>query len=303
MGDKKARHINREDFDRLTALAMAEPGRTQMRPVIQKELLHYDILYSLDTEGLLDQLTFQGGTSLRLCYGSPRFSEDLDFVGGSAFTRTQLEPIRDCIEHYIGQRYGLDVTVKESKELKYEREYADLKIDKWQVSVITAPGHSHIPQQRIKVEVANIEAYSRQPRALQLNYDFLPDGYGDTLVLTESLDEVMADKLVSLVNTTGYVRNRDIWDLRWLKQQGATLRTDWVTSKIRDYRIDDYPGKLAQMLERLPEIIAGDAFKAEMSRFIPGKVAERTLQKPKFYTFLTAEVSDLLKQVQAALRG
>lgn len=151
--------------------------------VDRKELLHYDILFSLETAGLLDQLTFQGGTSLRLCYGSPRFSEDLDFVGGRDFTRKQLDPIRECIEYYIGQRYGLEVTVKEPKELKYEREYADLKIDKWQVSVVTAPEHSDIPQQRIKVEVANIEAYSRQPRALQMNYDFLPDGYGDTLVL------------------------------------------------------------------------------------------------------------------------
>lgn len=303
MVDSKDWQIRTGDFARLTALAMAAPGRAHMRPVVQKELLHYDILFSLETAGLLDQLTFQGGTSLRLCYGSPRFSEDLDFVGGRDFTRKQLDPIRECIEYYIGQRYGLEVTVKEPKELKYEREYADLKIDKWQVSVVTAPEHSDIPQQRIKVEVANIEAYSRQPRALQMNYDFLPDGYGDTLVLTETLDEVMADKLVSLVNATGYVRHRDIWDLRWLKQQGATLRTDWVLRKINDYRIDDYADKLSRMLERLPGIIEGEAFKSELVRFIPLDVAERTLQKPKFITFLAVEVSDLLKQVQAALRG
>jgi len=295
------RKIDKADFERLTALAMSDPGRAHMRPVIQKELLHYDILYSLDDAGLLDQLTFQGGTALRLCYGSPRFSEDLDFIGGRGFTRQQLEPIKDCIEHYIGQRYDLVVTVKEPRELKDEREYADLKIDKWQISVITSPQNKHIPQQRVKVEVANIDAYSREPRALQLNYPFLPDGYGDTLVLTESLDEIMADKLVSLVNTTGYVRNRDIWDLRWLKQQGAALQPDWVTGKIRDYRIVDYPDKLARMLERLPEIIEGEVFQREISRFIPQEVVERTLQKPKFYQFLVTEVSGLLMQVQAAI--
>lgn len=293
--------IEKGNFERLTALAMSEPGRTHMRPVIQKELLHYDILYSLDTEGLLDQLTFQGGTSLRLCYGSPRFSEDLDFVGGKTFSRKQLEPIKQCIEHYIGQRYALEVKVKEPKELKDEREYADLRVDKWQVSVVTAPEHKHIPQQRIKVEVANIAAYSREPRALQLNYDFLPEGYGDTLVLTETLDEIMADKLVSLVNTTGYVRNRDIWDLRWLSQQGAELRADWVANKVLDYHIEDYLGKLARMLERLPDIVQGEEFQGEMLRFIPQHVAARTLQKPKFFTFLSAEVAGLLKQAQAAL--
>jgi predicted nucleotidyltransferase component of viral defense system len=294
--------INKADFERLTALAMSDPGRTHMRPVIHKELLHYDILYCLDNAGLLDQLTFQGGTSLRLCHRSPRFSEDLDFVGGKGFTRQQIEPIKDCIEHYIGQRYGLKVTVKEPKELKDEREYADLKIEKWQIAVITSPRRKEIPQQRIKVEVANVDAYSREPRALQLNYSFLPEGYGDTLVLTETLDEVMADKLVSLVNTTGYVRNRDIWDLRWLKQQGAELRVDWVVNKVRDYRIYDYPGKLAHMVKRLPEIINGEVFQRELVRFIPQEVVERTLKKPKFNQFLANEVASLLQQVQAAIQ-
>lgn len=76
----------------------------------------------------------------------------------------------------------------------------------------------------------------------------------------------MADKLVSLVNTQRYVRHRDVWDLRWLKQQGARVRTDWVRNKVADYFIDDYPQKLATMLERLPDIIKGDAFRNEMAR-------------------------------------
>ena len=68
-----------EDFNLLVDKAMSIPGRALMRPAVAKELLHYDILFCLDKDGLLDQLTFQGGTSLRLCYGAPRFSEDLNF--------------------------------------------------------------------------------------------------------------------------------------------------------------------------------------------------------------------------------
>lgn len=295
------RLIDKADFDELTALAMSSPGHAHMRPVIQKELLHYDILYCLDNAGLLDRLTFQGGASLRLCHGSPRYSEDLDFVGGEDFSRRRLGPIKDCIERYIGRRYGLEVSVREPGDLRGDREYADLKIDKWQVTVTTDPGHSDIPRQRVKIEVASLNAYSREPRAVQLNYEFLPEGYGDTIVLTESLDEVMADKLVSLVNTTGYVRNRDIWDLRWLKRQGAQPRTEWVRNKVRDYRVDNYGEKLALMLERLPEIIQGDVFQREISRFIPLEVEERTLGKSKFKQLLTVEVSDLLERTRLAI--
>ena len=75
--------IEAADFQALVEKAMQVAGRGHMRPVIEKELLHYDILFALDKESLLDTLTFQGGTALRLCYGSPRFSEDLGFAGGA----------------------------------------------------------------------------------------------------------------------------------------------------------------------------------------------------------------------------
>jgi len=230
--------------------AMILSGRGHMRPVIEKELLHYDILFSLDKEGLLDILTFQGGTSLRLCYGAPRFSEDLDFAGGRDFAGRQMAKMKECLEHYIGTRYSLEVLVREPRELRDEPQHDGLKIDKWQLTVVSSPGQRHLPRQRIKIEVANVPAYSRIPRALQTNYDFLPDGYDDTLVLTETLDEIMADKLVSLVNTRRYVRHRDIWDLRWLKQSGAAINHEWVNNKIHDYRVNDYGLNL--------EAVAGD---------------------------------------------
>lgn len=284
------------DFNAMVAKAMAVPGRAQMRPVIEKELLHYDILFCLDQEGMLDQLTFQGGTSLRLCHGSPRFSEDLDFVGGKDFTGGQLNEMKACIERQLGRRYGLDVSVKEPAALHNEADYAGVAVDKWQVSMVTAPQRRDLPKQRIKIEVANIRAYSREPRSLLLNYDFLPDGYDDILVMTESLDEVLADKLISLVNTVRYIRHRDIWDLRWLKQRGARINPKWLLQKIEDYAIPDYPAKLDAMCSRLPEIIHGAEFKNELTRFIPMAVQERTLSKAKFYDALVNEIRDQLRE-------
>jgi hypothetical protein len=45
------------DFNALVERAMQTGNRSHMRPVIEKELLHYDILFALDTKGLLDLLT------------------------------------------------------------------------------------------------------------------------------------------------------------------------------------------------------------------------------------------------------
>ena len=288
--------IDKVDFSDLTDRAISQAGRGHMRPVIEKELLHYDILFGLDQDGLLDQLTFQGGTALRLCYGSQRFSEDLDFAGGKDFSRARLEGIKACLEGYVGQRYGLEVSVRAPAELKEDSSYRGLHVDTWQLSIITAPKRPDIPRQRIKLEVANVAAYSRIPRSLNVNYDFLPDGYGDTLVLTETLDEIMADKLISLVNCQRYVRHRDIWDLRWLKQQGAAVNPEFVASKVHDYQIGDYRTLIDAMRKRLPGIVHGEQFANEMRRFLPVEVQQRTMAKPKFLDFLATEIDGLLAE-------
>jgi len=295
--------IDNENFDALVARALADGNVAHMRPVVEKELLHYDILFSLEKEGMLNDLTFQGGTSLRLCHGANRFSEDLDFAGGKEFSAAQLAEMKECIETYIGSRYGLEVIVKEPNQLKKDPKYTDLKIDKWQIAVVTSPERKDIPRQKIKLEVANIPAYTREPLPMGANYDFLPDGYEDTLIMTETLDEVMADKLVSLPATQNYVRNRDIWDLSWLKQQGAQIREDLVQQKLNDYGIKGYEVMLGTMIGRIPEIVAGNQFKDEMRRFTPSNIFERTLGQEKFEHFLVKNVTQILKGLQSQISG
>ncbi len=138
-----------------------------MRPVVEKELLHYDILFCLDKENLLDNLTFQGGTALRLCYGGQRYSEALDFAGGINFKTSNLMQIKDCIENFIGSRYGLEVSVKEPKDMLSENSRNGIRVDKWQIRITTSPNQPDRPKQMIKFEVASIPAYSAQAKALK----------------------------------------------------------------------------------------------------------------------------------------
>ncbi|HLB42433.1 MAG TPA: nucleotidyl transferase AbiEii/AbiGii toxin family protein [Gammaproteobacteria bacterium] len=287
-----------ENFNSLVDRAMRIPGYARMRPAVAKELLHYDVLFCLDKEGLLDNLTFQGGTALRLCYGAPRFSEDLDFVGGLEFATASLIKMKNCLEKCISRRYGLEILVKEPKEMASISKYQDIKVDKWQISIVTSPERKDIPKQKIKIEVVNIPTYSRVPQSLRQNYEFLPDGYGDTLIMTETLDEIMADKLISLVSCQRYVRYRDIWDLRWLKQQGAGMNAEYILAKIRDYKENDYLAKLKKMINQLDEIVRSKEFQDEMSRFIPIDILEHTLRKEKFIDFLISENKLMLLQVE-----
>ncbi len=288
----------KQNFDELVALAMEQPGRAAMRSVVEKELLHYDIFHALDTAGLLKNLVFQGGTSLRLCRGSSRFSEDLDFAGGKDFSAAHMKEIKACIEKHIGERYGLRVDVTEPKDTPF----ASVKVDKWTVVVETAPKKSDLPRQRIKIEIANIPAYTRELVPLRQNYEFIK-GNGLILVNTETLAEIMADKVLAFPASTKNIRYRDIWDLAWLVQQGATLDPGLVERKIEDYGVADYPGLLGNAIDRLPGIIHGKAFHDQMLRFIDADTLAQTLERDGFKDYLVSTLCGLFKQMQDHLQS
>lgn len=86
--------IEKADFNKLVEQAATEENLKEHSHFIRKELLHYDILFALQREGLLEGVVFQGGTSLRLCYDSVRFSQDLDFAAGRDFPTADMMAVK-----------------------------------------------------------------------------------------------------------------------------------------------------------------------------------------------------------------
>lgn len=175
-------------------------------------------------------------------------------------------------------------------------------VAKWQISIETAPQQSDFPRQRINIEIANVPAYTRELMPLRLNYDFLL-GYGAVLVNVESLNEIMADKVIAYPAATKYVRFRDIWDLAWLSQQGAKLDPALVKLKMVDYQIADFPALLQSAIARLPEVVASKGFMDQMLRFIDSDTIAATLDKPQFLEYLVNVVSALFVAMARHLGG
>lgn len=305
----------REDFEKLVDMAMDNLALTAMRPVVEKELLHYEIFQALDGEGLLKDLVFQGGTALRLCRGSDRFSEDLDFAGGVDFSAEKMERIKGCVEKRIGDRFGLKV---EARPKPAKADTGHVKVDKWWISIETAPEHSDMPRQKIKLEIANIPARTRELLPLLANYDSAR-AMPTVMVNTESLDEIMADKILafptSLRDNEGRpvgvedakIRHRDIWDLAWLSRRGAKLDPKLVAAKIGDYGVDGYGAMLDQAIELIPAIVKSRQFKAQMSRFIDsstvGKMLSTDAHLDYFSNTTSAMFSTMRAELDSALRA
>ncbi len=290
------------EFAELVDRAARKSNFAHLRNSIEKELLIYDILFCLHQNNLLDNIVFQGGTLLRLGHGAERFSDDLDFVTNSNFALSSLVPLKPLIEHFFVKRYGLAVDVKEPDFADNDTDSVGVKVHRWRVNAATNPERKNSAKQRIKIEIATVPAYTKQIVAIRPHYDILPDGYEDVLIISETLNEVMADKIVSLPATERYIRYRDIWDLCWLIKRGAKVDSQLVSKKVVDYRLTEYVKKLRKTIDNLQRVIASVEFQSEMNTLLPIDVFERTLGNKHFVEHLFSSVRDLFEQVQDSLK-
>ncbi len=269
-----------------------------LRVVVEKELLHHDILRVLSGAGLLTQLTFIGGTCLRACYGSSRLSEDLDFTGGADFTRDQLAAMSNILIESLKTKYGLEINVTDPV-----REEGN--VDTWKLKVQTRPGRKDIPAQRINIDVCAIPSYQPRPMAL-LNPYGVEMGTSGLILQAQSREEIFADKLVAFALRPNRLKNRDLWDIAWLHQQQIKPALDLIKNKLNDHhaQTDAYLNAFAERtasLNKDPEIVK--EFRKEMARFLPNETVKETLNSEQFWHYLSNLMESYHPQLIQILEG
>lgn len=270
-------------FDRLVDQALEGHGDLgTLRAVVEKELLHHDILREMGGAGLLNGLTFIGGTCLRACYGSNRLSEDLDFTAGYSFRREVLSDLGRCIEQGIHTRYGLTVEVSDPV-----RETG--QVDTWKLKVVTRPGRKDLPSQKINIDICSIPSYDQRPMLLRNRYG-VEMGTSGLILQVQSREEILADKIVAFALRPNRIKYRDLWDIAWLKQQNINIPIALVPKKVVDHHceLDRFYELLDERVEQISSIPAfQEEFVSEISRFLPPDIVAETVNKMDFWVYLT----------------
>lgn len=280
-----------------------QPGLNACIPVVQKELLHMEILGGLHDAGILRHLVFKGGTCLRLCHGSDRFSEDLDFSGGSAFTPALLENVEDVLRERIGRAYGLEVDVRHA-ERKPGR-----TVNRWVARVVTyrpegSRSTANIGVQRIKIEIDD-QPHPEHARAQALTHPYkeIVGAYAVPLVVSMPMGNILSDKLVAFPQSLLRRHNpryRDVWDMHWLapelrRERHAIFNRANETAEGQGWSADAYADARANAVSRLPGVVDSDAFADTMRRFLDSSLFERTVGDPRYRAHIVEVVLGLLE--------
>lgn len=269
-------------FDNLVTEALSNNKRlSSLRVVVEKELLHHDILRIMSENDLLKSLTFIGGTALRTCYGGLRLSEDLDFSSDKTFSRTMLSEMGKLIEKNLMEKYNLSVVVSEPTK-------DTTNVDTWKVKVVTRPEKKHLPQQRINIDICSVPSYEKQPMMLINNYG-VNMGTNGLVIQVESQEEIFIDKLLAFALRPNRIKYRDIWDIVWLHQKGIQPNYALISCKLddRDISRQSFKKDFNSRLDNLSNEAAHQThFHKEMMRFLPAKQLQATIGKKEYWQFI-----------------
>jgi len=268
-----------------------------LRTVVEKEILHHDIIRELSQASLLQGLTFIGGTCLRACYGSSRLSEDLDFTGGTNFKKADLDSLKKTLESRLQEKYEIPITVTEPKAEKQGN------VDTWKLRINTQPARPDMPAQRIHLDICAVPSYQVEPRTL-INHYGIHLGTEALVINAQSRAEIFADKLVAFAMRPGRLKHRDLWDIAWLTQNRIEAAFELIEDKLADHgesteQFIEQGNERLRMLAEDPQQKKDFAF--EIGRFIPPERLERTIGQPEFWNYLVNTVTEKVLQAQEHL--
>jgi len=217
--------IKKENLDKLVVKYQTSPAN------VYREYCQNILLSFLYRENVTESVLFKGGTALRLIYGSPRYSEDLDF---SLFkiTTSQLEEILLNVVSNLDKN-NLSPEIIESKETTGGY-LANLELK------------VHNKKIKISIQGSRRNGIELRPNIQLTINDFIP--FYTISLLPEKL--LIEEKLSAALTRS---KPRDFFDIYFL------LKKNLIPVELRP-RLSEIPGKLRQK---------NISFKKELSDFLP----------------------------------
>lgn len=207
------------------------------------QLLFLDELYQSKTAA---KIIFKGGAALKMLFGSPRFSEDLDFNTG--LSRSKIDVLINKTVANINNE-APDITVKDiksvagiSKKLFFPTEIAPMPLT-------------------IKLDFSQREpALTSYKNTLNTNLPVFPK----SLIWSLTPEEILAEKIRAILTRN---KGRDIFDLWFLLKRGVKFDEKLILSKFRIYKEKFNRGALTEKIKKFDQ----KQLDQDVKKFLPLK--------------------------------
>lgn len=197
---------------------------------VRREYFQHLFLSYFYQQPLTDQIYFKGGTALRMLYGSPRFSEDLDFSSSVSDIRALEDAILGTLADIARENIVVDITESQTTSGGY-------------LAIITFRGDH--PPVSVQIEIS-LRGGEKQGEAATIISDLVP-AYA---IIALSREQFVDEKIQALLFRK---KARDFYDLYFI------LRANLLPAHKR--------GILPPVLETLRQ--SRIDFEQELKEFLP----------------------------------
>ena len=216
-------------------IAKYNPKTSQDFENALKEIIQEITLAGLARGNFFDKAAFYGGTALRIFYGLPRFSEDLDFTLLSNQPGFSLKPYFKSVEETLNS-FGLDVTIEEASKKVSAVESAFLKANTKIHFLKIDAGRKFADQiQDNKKMNVKFEVDTTPPIGFKTEVKVLtPPITASVKVLKPSY--LFAGKMHAILfrKWQTRIKGRDFYDLLWYLGQEIPINLEYLENKMRD---------------------------------------------------------------------
>ena len=231
-----------------------------------KEYIQYLVLQFIYNHPQYKQLVFKGGSCLRICYGLPRLSEDLDFdYEAKRFSGRFLPDVEKYLSDEIRSKYFSPL---ETKIQSTTRLY--LKFPFLYKLGLAEKSESDKLYVKIEIEDAILpEASFALTPVSKLGFNFMAYHY--------DLPTLMSGKLHALLNRLWFkgekneidMKGRDFYDLYWFLQNNIKL--NWRSLK-KITTVKNEKELKTTLIERISKTVTPQKLTYDLKNFLPDSV-------------------------------
>ena len=193
----------------------------------EQEVCQKIALAGLHRGGFFDHAAFYGGTCLRMFYGLPRFSEDMDFSLTQKRDDIHLENYFDAIrEEFNLAGFDITITKKEKKAFgKVESAFLKENTEAYDIKFQT----KKTVKVKIELDTDPPLLFNTEQKLLMQPYSFM--------VRCFTIPDLYAGKMHALVYRAWQrrVKGRDWFDFEWYVRNGVPLSFRHLQERIREF--------------------------------------------------------------------
>lgn len=254
------------------------------------------------------QIAFQGGTSLHLSWGSPRFSEDIDFLlDGEAVATERMHKAMRAVEDRVKRLFhaqdpGFEIEVKD-----ISTNPARMMVYCLDVAHVAKLGKAKVKAEFWRVPSEYLERYQVEMRTpMPKDGELMARIQSGVPVPSATISSILADKIVAMAYRER-IKWRDIFDVWWLGEQFERRFPEKTIGEMAEharFHATAYQGPglevgLRSFLDRRDALLKGEG--CDLDRWLPESLSRLLI--PDVVPEMGATALNLVKDVLDCLEG